>query len=153
MGRLMVALVAGGLFGAGLVISGMTDTLKVQGWLDVFGNWDATLAFVLGGAIVPMAVAWRVAARRVAPVTGGSFPAPPRPEVGPDLVIGSLVFGAGWALTGLCPGPAIASVGFGGWGGLVFLLAMAAAMLATPRLRRFIDRTASPSDPNPAPRT
>lgn len=135
MARLLVCLACGAVFGAGLLISGMTDTLKVQGWLDVFGAWDATLAFVLGGAILPMALAWRVAARRKASVLGFALPAPPKTEIGPDLVIGSTLFGAGWALAGLCPGPALASLGFGGWGGLVFLLAMTAGMLATPHLR------------------
>jgi uncharacterized protein (TIGR01244 family) len=151
MGRIWVGLFCGALFGAGLMLSGMTDTVKVQGWLDVFGDWDATLAFVMGGAILPMAVAWRVAARRAAPVMGGSFPPPPRREVGPNLVIGSVLFGAGWALAGLCPGPALASAGFGGWGGLVFLLAMAAAMLVAPRIRLLIDGASH--DPSPLPRS
>tara|TARA_R110002020_G_scaffold114741_6_gene263962 strand:+ start:248 stop:439 length:192 start_codon:yes stop_codon:yes gene_type:complete len=62
--RLIVSLIAGGLFGAGLFLSGMTDTTKVQGWLDVFGNWDPTLAFVMGGAILPMAVAWQLTSGR-----------------------------------------------------------------------------------------
>ena len=139
MGRVLVGLFTGALFGAGLLLSGMADTLKVQGWLDVFGDWDPTLAFVMGGAILPMAVAWQVAARRAAPVMGGSFPAPARRDVGPNLVIGSVLFGAGWALAGLCPGPAIATLSFGGWGGLVFLSSMAAAMLAAPRVRAWID--------------
>ena len=149
---LLVGLFTGALFGAGLLLSGMTDTKKVQGWLDVFGAWDPTLAFVLGGAILPMAVAWRVAARRAAPVTGGSFPPPPAREVGPNLVLGSVLFGAGWALAGLCPGPAIASLSFGGWGGVVFLLAMTAAMLAASRIRTWIDAATGKPDPNPLPR-
>ena len=139
MARLVVGLLCGALFGAGLVLSGMTDTLKVQGWLDVFGDWDATLAFVLGGAIVPMAVAWRVAARRKASILGFALPEKPKAEVGPSLVIGSALFGMGWALAGLCPGPALASLSFGGWGGLVFLIAMAAGMLAAPTVRTRID--------------
>lgn len=139
MARLWVGLLCGALFGAGLVLSGMTDTLKVQGWLDVFGDWDATLAFVLGGAIVPMAVAWRVAARRKASILGFALPEKPKAEVGPSLVIGSALFGMGWALAGLCPGPALASLSFGGWGGLVFLIAMAAGMLAAPTVRTRID--------------
>ena len=63
MRRNLFAALAGGLFGTGLLISGMTDTIKVQGWLDFFGDWDPTLAFVMAGAILPMAVAWRIAAR------------------------------------------------------------------------------------------
>ena len=144
MGRLGFSALAGGIFGTGLLLSGMTDTTRVQGWLDVFGDWDPTLAFVLGGAILPMAIAWRVAARMYQPVLGGAFPKPPRREVGPNLVIGSVLFGMGWALAGLCPGPALASLGFGGAGGLVFLLAMAAAMLAAPTVRQWIDTLTLP---------
>lgn len=138
--RLAASAAAGGIFGAGLLISGMTDTTKVQGWLDVFGAWDATLAFVMAGAILPMAVAWRVAGRMYHPVLGGPFPEAPRREVGPKLVIGSVLFGMGWALAGLCPGPALASLGFGGAGGLVFLLAMVAGMVAAPALAARIDK-------------
>ena len=72
--RLFSALICGGIFGAGLLLSGMTNTLKVQGWLDVFGNWDATLAFVMGGAILPMAVTWRLAARRKTSILGFALP-------------------------------------------------------------------------------
>ena len=143
MARAVFAFFAGGLFGAGLLISGMTDTTKVQGWLDVFGAWDPTLAFVLGGAILPMAVAWRVAARRGAPALGGSFPPAPEPRLGHNLVVGSLLFGAGWGLVGLCPGPAVASITWGGVGGLVFLVAMVAGMLAAPGVRTGIDRLAA----------
>jgi hypothetical protein len=85
--RNLFAFVAGSLFGVGLLISGMTDTTKVQGWLDVFGNWDPTLAFVMGGAILPMALAWAYTRGRQ-PVLGGTFPAPPRTEIGRKLVIG-----------------------------------------------------------------
>lgn len=144
MRRLGFSALAGGIFGAGLLLSGMTDTTRVQGWLDVFGDWDPTLAFVLGGAILPMALAWRVAARMYQPVLGGAFPEPPKREVGPHLVIGSVLFGMGWALAGLCPGPALASLGFGGWGGLVFLLAMAAAMVFAPTVRTWIDTLTLP---------
>ncbi len=134
MARMLFAALAGGLFGLGLLISGMTDTTKVQGWLDIFGAWDPTLAFVMGGAIVPMAVAWRVAARRRVAVLGTALPASPPERIDPRLIAGSLLFGAGWGLAGLCPGPAIASLGFGGPGGLVFLLAMVAGMIAAPVL-------------------
>lgn len=140
MRRLAFSALSGAIFGLGLTISGMTDTTRVQGWLDVFGNWDATLAFVMGGAILPMAVAWRVSARMYHPVLGGAFPAKPKTEVGPNLVIGSILFGMGWALAGLCPGPAVASLGFGGWGGVLFLLTMLSGMFAAPFIRTRIDR-------------
>jgi uncharacterized membrane protein YedE/YeeE len=141
--RAFYSFLAGALFGTGLLVSGMTDTTKVQGWLDVFGAWDPTLAFVLGGAILPMAVAWRVAARRRVAVLGNALPEPPDPRLGHNLVIGSVLFGAGWGLAGLCPGPAVASLGWGGVGGLVFIAAMAAGMLVAPTLRIRIDRLAA----------
>ena len=143
MTRNIFSFLAGGLFGAGLFVSGMTDTTKVQGWLDVFGDWDPTLAFVLGGAILPMAVAWLVAARRRAPTLGGAFPPAPEPRLGHNLVVGSVLFGAGWGLVGLCPGPAIASITWGGLGGLVFLVAMVVGMLVAPGVRTGIDRLAA----------
>lgn len=139
MQKLFYGFLAGGLFGAGLLLSGMTDTTKVQGWLDVFGDWDPTLAFVMGGAILPMAVAWRIAARRKTSYLGLPLPEAPKREVGPNLVIGSILFGMGWALAGLCPGPSLASISFGGWGGVIFLIAMSAGMLAAPAIRARID--------------
>lgn len=130
--RNIFAFIAGALFGAGLFISGMTDTSKVQGWLDVFGDWDPTLAFVMGGAIIPMFVAWRITVGR-RPVLGGEFPEQPEQKVSSNLAIGSVMFGAGWGLAGLCPGPAIASLSYGGIGHWVFLAAMIAGMgLAVP---------------------
>ncbi|HBD92293.1 MAG TPA: hypothetical protein DC061_17880 [Gemmobacter sp.] len=138
--RLVMAALAGGLFGAGLLVSGMVDTTKVQGWLDVFGDWDPTLAFVMGGAILPMAVAWRIAARRKVALLGTPIPPRPEPKLDHSLILGSVLFGAGWGLVGLCPGPALASLTFGGWGGLLFLIAMAAGMVATPLVRRQIAR-------------
>ena len=112
--RALTAFFAGGLFGAGLLVSGMTDTQKVQGWLDIFGDWDPTLAFVMGGAILPMAVAWNIAARRARAVLGNDLPEKSGSEVDRNLVVGSLMFGAGWGLVGLCPGPAVASISWGG---------------------------------------
>ena len=147
MRRLGFALLSGGLFGAGLRISGMTDTLKVQGWLDVFGAWDPTLAFVLGGAILPMAVAWRVAARMQRSYLGLALPPAPTREIDRNLIAGSLLFGMGWALAGLCPGPALASLGFGGLGGLVFLLAMLGGMVVAPALRARLDAAAPAASP------
>ncbi len=138
MTRILLALLAGGLFGAGLFISGMTDTTKVQGWLDVFGNWDPTLAFVMGGAIIPMAVAWLLTNGRK-PVAGGEFPTPPEPKLGRNLVLGSVLFGVGWGLAGLCPGPAVASLSYGGWPHWVFFAAMLAGMALAPLARAQLD--------------
>ena len=147
--RLIYAFLAGGLFGAGLFISGMTDTSKVQGWLDVFGDWDPTLAFVVGGAILPMFFAWRIVEARQAkggkPLAGGDFPTPPAPRLGRNLVLGSVMFGFGWGLAGLCPGPSIASLSYGGIMHWVFVAAMLGGMYMAPWVRERLDRIA-PAD-------
>ncbi|MCK0097605.1 hypothetical protein MWU60_18660 [Yoonia sp. F2084L] len=137
--RSVVAFIVGALFGLGLLVSGMTDTTKVQGWLDIFGDWDPTLAFVMGGAIIPMAVAWRITVGRK-PVLASAFPTPPEPKLGRNLVLGSTLFGMGWGLSGLCPGPAVASLSFGGWGGVTFVVSMGIGMLIAPALRSRLDR-------------
>lgn len=144
MRRAMFAALAGAIFGAGLLISGMTETTKVQGWLDIFGDWDPTLAFVMGGAVLPMIVAWRIAARRSVSALGTAMPRLGHQRLDPGLVWGSALFGAGWALAGLCPGPALASLGYGGIGGLVFLVAMLAAMMGAAPVRRALARSANP---------
>lgn len=137
--RSIASFIVGGLFGLGLLTSGMTNTTKVQGWLDIFGNWDPTLAFVMGGAIIPMAIAWQLTRGRK-PVLAEAFPAPPEPKLGRNLVVGSTLFGMGWGLAGLCPGPAIASLSFGGIGGLLFVLAMIAGMAVAPPIRARLDQ-------------
>ena len=134
--RALIAIASGSLFGLGLLLSGMVDTNRVQGWLDVFGDWDPTLAFVLGGAIVPMAFAWRIAETRRAPIAGGTFPSAAAPRITSDLAIGSILFGAGWGLAGLCPGPSLAALSFGGWEGLLFVAAMIAGMLIAVPAKR-----------------
>ncbi|MBE9475981.1 MAG: hypothetical protein IME92_02475 [Proteobacteria bacterium] len=134
----LVTLFCGALFGLGLVVSGMTDTLKVQGFLDFFGAWDATLVFVMGGAIIPMFIAWRIAAAREKSMLGEMIPPAPKPGLDRSLITGALLFGAGWGLSGFCPGPALASSTFGGIGGLTFLAAMLAGMaIAPPVIRAF----------------
>ncbi|WP_421906539.1 DUF6691 family protein [Mameliella sp.] len=140
MARLLVAFLAGGLFGAGLFVSGMTDTTKVQGWLDVFGAWDPTLAFVMGGAMIPMAIAWLIRRRRATSLTGLPLPPAPSKEIDGKLILGSVMFGIGWGLVGLCPGPSIASLSYGGSGLYVFLAAMIGGMLIAPMLRARLDR-------------
>ena len=125
--RIVFALISGALFGIGLCVSGMTNTLKVQGWLDIFGAWDPTLAFVMGGAILPMAVAWRML-KNQSPQPAVAQTTSSTALFDRQFVIGSVLFGAGWGIAGLCPGPAIASLSFGGIGGVVFLLAMAAGI-------------------------
>ena len=126
--RMIIALFAGALFGLGLVVSGMTDTQKVQGFLDLFGAWDPTLIFVMGGAILPMLAAWQFAARREHSFTGSNLPSKPSGSIDKRLAIGAVMFGMGWALAGFCPGPALASISFGGLSGVIFVAAMLAGM-------------------------
>ena len=138
--RALLALAAGGLFGAGLLVSGMVDTQKVQGWLDVFGAWDPTLAFVMAGAVLPMIPVWRLARRRQRSLLDLPMPEPFPTLVDRNLVLGSLLFGAGWGIAGLCPGPSLAAISFGGWQVWVFVAAMLAGMALTPRLRGRLDQ-------------
>lgn len=142
--RDLVAFVAGGLFGSGLLVSGMIDTKKVQGWLDFFGDWDPTLAFVLGGAVLPMIFVWRIAEARGVSLLGTPIPPRAAPRIDRALVTGSVMFGAGWGLAGLCPGPALASFAIGGWGGALFFLSMVSGMVVAPMVAGWLSsRTTS----------
>lgn len=134
--RNIIALSTGALFGLGLVVSGMTDTLKVQGFLDLFGAWDPTLIFVMGGAIIPMFIAWRVAARRTQSITGTPLPSAPKTHIDRPLILGAVLFGMGWGLSGFCPGPAMASLSFGGLGGVTFMIAMLFGMYGFGKLAK-----------------
>lgn len=107
----ILALISGLIFGLGLMLSGMTDPARVRGFLDLFGNWDPTLAFVMGGALLVMALAWLVQYRMTRPLADATFHLPPTHQLDGKLLGGAVLFGAGWGLAGLCPGPAIASVG------------------------------------------
>ena len=126
--RLLPPLVSGTLFGAGLTLSGMTDPARVRGFLDLFGNWDPTLAFVMGGAVAVMVVAWRIRARMAKPLFGENFSLPDRSDLDPQLLAGSALFGIGWGIAGLCPGPAIASLALSPGAVLPFVAAMLAGM-------------------------
>lgn len=120
----LLALVAGILFGIGLAVSGMVDPARVRAFLDLFGHWDPTLGFVMLGAIIPMAVAWRVAATRSAPVAAPAFHIPPTQSIDATLIVGAAIFGIGWGLVGLCPGPALAGLVLRPFPALLFVLAM-----------------------------
>ena len=132
----MVALVAGTLFGAGLTLSGMTDPERVRGFLDVTGTWNPALAFVLAGAILPMAVAWRVAGRMRRPVAADAFDLPATTKVDSRLLAGAALFGVGWGLAGLCPGPAFASLVVRPVPALLFVAAMLGGMAVHARTQR-----------------
>ena len=116
------------VFGLGLIISGMTDPAKVLGFLDLAGLWDPSLAFVMGGAILVGVFAFAVARKRTTSVLGGAMQLPTARHIDRRLVLGSLLFGAGWGIAGFCPGPAIVSLGAGEPKALVFVLAMLAGM-------------------------
>lgn len=125
-----VALAAGVLFGAGLAVSGMADPARVRAFLDLAGDWDPTLAFVMAGAILPMALAWAIRPRLAAPLVEGGWNLPKTRRLDRRLVLGALVFGVGWGIAGLCPGPAIADLALAPGRAAVFVLAMLAGMLA-----------------------
>ncbi|MCS6986149.1 MAG: YeeE/YedE family protein [Sphingomonadaceae bacterium] len=110
MTRPLVALVSGLLFGAGLAVSGMVDPTRVRGFLDLFGRWDPTLAFVMAGALLPMVLAWAIQQRMARPIAAPSFDLPSTRPVDGRLVAGAALFGVGWGLAGLCPGPALAGL-------------------------------------------
>jgi uncharacterized membrane protein YedE/YeeE len=113
---------AGLLFGIGLCVSGMIHPSKVLAFLDLAGAWDPSLAFVMGGAVAVAVVAFRVAARRGASLAGGPIDLPTAKAIDARLIGGSAIFGVGWGLVGLCPGPAIANLGFLDWRAALFVL-------------------------------
>lgn len=126
---LLYALLAGFVFGIGLLLSGLADPGKVLAFLDLAGNWDPSLLFVMGGALLVAAPAFAWLARRGRTLDGGPLHLPAKGRLDRRLVLGSLVFGAGWGLAGYCPGPALVSLAWGGIEPLLFTGAMVAGML------------------------
>lgn len=126
--------VIGLIFSAGLILAGMTDPAKVQNFLDLAGQWDPSLMFVMMGAIAVTFVGYKLVLKRKAPIFGGKFHLPTRKDADNRLLIGSALFGIGWGLAGLCPGPAITSLGIGSTGIFVFIAAMAVGMFAARSL-------------------
>jgi len=136
MNRVLVSLLCGLIFGVGLIIAQMTNPAKIIGFLDISGQWDPSLAFVMAGAVAVFSIAYRLALRRRAPLFDERFIVPEKTRLDKPLVIGSLIFGAGWGLAGFCPGPAIVSSGFGDPRVWVFVVAMLAGMGLLRALRR-----------------
>ncbi|MCJ2185042.1 YeeE/YedE family protein [Novosphingobium sp. 1949] len=126
--RHLIGLFSGLLFGAGLALSGMMDPARVRGFLDVAGHWDPTLAFVMGGAVLVMALAWAIQRRMHRPALCEEFALPGTRLIDARLIGGAALFGVGWGLGGLCPGPAIASLVFHPLDASVFVVAMLAGM-------------------------
>jgi 2',3'-cyclic-nucleotide 2'-phosphodiesterase (5'-nucleotidase family) len=162
----LVALLSGTLFGAGLALSGMTNPQKVQNFLDVAGSWDPSLAFVMGGALAVTAVGYQLSRRRHAPLYAERFPEPPAAGIDRRLTIGAALFGIGWGLVGLCPGPALANLARPSGPTLLFVASMLIGMalfqlrgrMARPRVASAVGLaltllTASPARPAPDTRT
>ena len=124
----LISLLAGLVFGIGLIVSGMANPAKVLGFLDLAGPWDPSLAFVMAGAISVGAIAFGVARKRAISLLGVPMKLPGGGPLDRRLVLGSLVFGVGWGIAGFCPGPAIVALGMGELKAIVFVAAMLAGM-------------------------
>ncbi len=133
--------IVGLLFGWGLLISGMTDPAKVIGFLDLAGSWDPSLALVMGGAIAVGFFAFGAAKKRTSNFLGGALHLPTSRDLDKRLLLGALLFGAGWGLAGFCPGPGIVSMAAGQPKAMVFVVAMLAGMLVFEWLDRLGRRT------------
>jgi uncharacterized protein len=126
MRTILVALVCGALFGAGLVLSGMADPARVLGFLTLGPGWDPQLAFVMGGALAVALPGFAWLRHRGQPLSGGALESPPTRSVDRPLILGATIFGLGWGLAGYCPGPGIVAAGLGFGGALLFVAAMLA---------------------------
>jgi uncharacterized protein len=131
----IVALVSGLSFGAGLVISGMTQPRKVLGFLDVFGAWDASLLCVMAGAIAVHALGYRLVRTLPHPLFDARFAVPTRRDIDANLALGAVLFGIGWGIAGYCPGPGVVALASGRTSVVIFVAAMAAGMLVTSWLQ------------------
>jgi uncharacterized membrane protein YedE/YeeE len=125
---MLFSLLAGLVFGIGLIVSGMANPAKVLGFLDLTGSWDPSLAFVMAGAIAVGAVAFAVARRRASSFLGLPMKLPTADKIDRRLIVGGLLFGIGWGLAGFCPGPALVALGMGQPKAVVFVMAMLAGM-------------------------
>jgi uncharacterized protein len=132
--KVLVALVAGLLFGIGLVLGGMTRPDIVLGFLDVFGHWNPQLAFVMGGAVLTTALGYRLVLTRARPLFDATFQIPTARKLDRRLLGGAALFGVGWGLAGYCPGPALASLTGGAPGLLLFVACMVAGWVLVARL-------------------
>lgn len=132
--REITALFCGLLFGIGLAMSGMTDTAKVQGFLDLFGEWIPDLALVMGGAVAVTVIAFRLVLRRERPVLGGRLSLPGTTVIDGRLLGGAAVFGVGWGLYGYCPGPALSALVYLDWRTAVFFVTMLVGMAVANRI-------------------
>jgi uncharacterized membrane protein YedE/YeeE len=138
----LASLLAGLVFGLGLIVSGMANPAKVLGFLDLAGAWDPSLAFVMAGAIAVGMVAFMVARRRTVSFLGAEMRLPSARHIDRRLIVGSLLFGIGWGIAGFCPGPGLVALGMGETKALVFVAAMLAGMGIFELLERRAHRAA-----------
>jgi uncharacterized membrane protein YedE/YeeE len=146
MPSLLVALASGLLFGLGLTVSSMIDPAKVLSFLDIAGNWDPSLAFVMLAAIPVTAIGFAIAGRRGKPLIETFFRGPTATAIDRRLVLGSLLFGVGWGLVGYCPGPALAALGLGNPATWLFVAAMLAGMASYELIQSLLSRRAQLPD-------
>jgi hypothetical protein len=139
----LAILAAGLLFGVGVTVSGMVDPMKVQNFMDLFGIWDPTLLFVMGGGLAVAFAGYRVVLARQRPWFAPAFNLPAARAIDAPLIGGAAVFGLGWGISGFCPGPAVASLVFGRVESVIFVVAMVAGMLAS----RFLARPPAQAEP------
>lgn len=133
---LLIALLIGMVFGAGIGVSGMANPAKVLNFFDVAGIWDPSLAFVMGGALIVTFIGYRFVLRRRAPVFDVRFHLPTRRDIDAPLVGGSALFGIGWGIAGFCPGGAIPALGLGEPDALMFVLSMLGGIVLASALRK-----------------
>ncbi|MBL8906293.1 MAG: YeeE/YedE family protein [Rhizobiales bacterium] len=126
--RIAVHAIIGLIFGLGLVVSGMVDPAKVQNFLDIFGIWDPSLAFVMAGAVLVAFAGYRLAWRNATPMLDDQFHLPKSTAIDRRLILGAAVFGTGWGLGGYCPGPALTAMGLLAPGTIAFVPAMLIGM-------------------------
>lgn len=139
MKAVLAAFAAGFVFAVGLALAGMTQPGKVVAFLDVFGRWDPSLAFVMGGAIAVYAAAYRWIRRRPMPLLDSTFHLPTKTKIEPRLVAGAALFGIGWGIAGYCPGPALTSIASGSRSAAVLVAAMIVGMLLERAYETLVD--------------
>jgi uncharacterized membrane protein YedE/YeeE len=143
----MISALSGLIFGLGLMVSDMANPARVKGFLRVSdmatGTWDPTLMFVMGGAMAVSALAWLLSFRRASTLLGGALPPPATKTIDARLIGGSAVFGVGWGLVGICPGPSLVALGLGGAPTLIFFVAMIAGMALFAALNSALKRNAA----------
>jgi len=149
MGQVIWAFLSGLLFAIGLGVAGMTRPTKVIGFLDLAGDWDPSLQFVMVGAIAVYAAFYRVVLRRSRPLVAAKFQVPPKRTIDRRLLIGAVLFGAGWGLGGYCPGPAIAGALTGSVTTLAFIASMVVGVLLHALFQVVQTRSEKRSTPMP----